>query len=107
MKGIFVESSVQRWMLDNLHLAQFLNHFYVWAHLPVTALFFGPFYGAYGIFELDAQNYQYAMISGPDTSYLWLLARSPVLDAATQQRLVARADALGFDTGQLIFVKHD
>ena len=69
--------------------------------------FFGPFYGAYGIFELDAQNYQYAMISGPDKSYLWLLARSPVLDAATQQRLVARAAALGFDTSQLIFVKHD
>jgi PAP2 superfamily len=38
--GIFFESSVQRWMLDNLHLAQFLNHFYVWAHLPVTAAFF-------------------------------------------------------------------
>jgi len=74
-------------------------------HLKVS--FFGPFYGAYGIFELDAQNYQYAMISGPDTSYLWLLARSPVLDAATQQRLVARAAALGFDTSQLIFVKHD
>ncbi len=74
-------------------------------HLKVS--FFGPFYGAYGIFELDAQNYQYAMISGPDKSYLWLLARSPVLDAATQQRLVARAAALGFDTSQLIFVKHD
>lgn len=38
--GIFFESSVQGWMLDNLHLAQFLNHFYVWAHLPVTAAFF-------------------------------------------------------------------
>jgi apolipoprotein D and lipocalin family protein len=74
-------------------------------HLKVS--FFGPFYGAYGIFELDAQNYQYALISGPDKSYLWLLARSPGLDAATQQRLVERAAALGFDTGQLIFVKHD
>ncbi len=38
--GIFFESSVQNWMLDNLHLAEFLNHFYVWAHLPVTAAFF-------------------------------------------------------------------
>jgi hypothetical protein len=38
--GIFFESSVQRWMLDNLHVTQVLNHFYVWAHLPVTALFF-------------------------------------------------------------------
>ena len=38
--GIFFESNVQGWMLDNLHLAEFLNHFYVWAHLPVTAAFF-------------------------------------------------------------------
>lgn len=38
--GFFFESSVQQWMLDNLHITQFLNHFYVWAHLPVTALFF-------------------------------------------------------------------
>lgn len=38
--GIFFESSVQRWMLENLHVTQVLNHFYVWAHLPVTALFF-------------------------------------------------------------------
>lgn len=71
-------------------------------HLKVS--FFGPFYGAYGIFELDRQDYRYALVSGPDKSYLWLLARSPVLDAATQQRLVARAAALGFDTGKLIFV---
>jgi hypothetical protein len=38
--GMFFESDVQRWALDNLHVTQFLNHFYVWAHLPVTALFF-------------------------------------------------------------------
>lgn len=38
--GLFFETSLQRWMLDNLHLMQFLNHFYVWAHLPVTAVFF-------------------------------------------------------------------
>ncbi len=24
------ESNVQGWMLDNLHLTEFLNHFYVW-----------------------------------------------------------------------------
>jgi len=73
-------------------------------HLKVS--FFGPFYGAYGIFELDKQDYRYAMVSGPDTSYLWLLARSPTLDAATQERLLQRAKALGFDTSQLIFVEH-
>jgi apolipoprotein D and lipocalin family protein len=68
--------------------------------------FFGPFYGSYVVFELDAKDYGHALVSGPDRSYLWLLARSPTLDAATRERLVARAAALGFDTRQLIFVDH-
>jgi apolipoprotein D and lipocalin family protein len=68
--------------------------------------FFGPFYGSYVVFELDQKDYRYALVSGPDRSYLWLLARSPTLDAATRDRLVAKASALGFDTGQLVFVDH-
>jgi apolipoprotein D and lipocalin family protein len=44
------------------------------------------------------------LVSGPDHSYLWLMARSPALDAATRDRLVARAAAAGFDTSKLIFV---
>jgi apolipoprotein D and lipocalin family protein len=71
-------------------------------HLKVS--FFGPFYGAYVVFELDREGYRYALVSGPDRSYLWLLARSPTLDAATRERLVARAAALGFDIARLIFV---
>lgn len=68
--------------------------------------FFGPFYGSYVVFELDAKDYRYALISGPDTSYLWLLARTPTLDATTKDRLVAQAAARGFDTSKLIFVDH-
>ncbi len=69
--------------------------------------FFGPFYGSYVIFELDRDNYSYALVCGPDKSYLWLLARSPRIDDALQKRLIARAAELGFDTGQLIYVRHD
>lgn len=65
--------------------------------------FFGPFYGAYIVFDLD-QDYRSSMVSGPDTSYLWLLSRTPTMDAATKKRLVAKAQALGFDTSRLIFV---
>lgn len=71
-------------------------------HLKVS--FFGPFYGAYVVFELDRESYRYALVSGPDRSYLWLLARAPTLDDTTRDRLVARARALGFDTERLIFV---
>jgi apolipoprotein D and lipocalin family protein len=69
--------------------------------------FFGPFYGSYVIFELDHENYQYAVVSGPDTSYLWILARTPEIDAELKADLIARASARGFDTSALIFVEHD
>jgi apolipoprotein D and lipocalin family protein len=74
-------------------------------HLKVS--FFGPLYGSYVVFDLDAQDYRHALVSGPDLSYLWLLSRSPTLDKATQDRLVARAAAAGFDTDRLVFVNHD
>jgi apolipoprotein D and lipocalin family protein len=69
--------------------------------------FFGPFYGAYIVFELDHDNYQYSLVSGPDKSYLWILARSPQIGKDVKDRLVAKAAAAGFDTTKLIFVGHD
>ena len=74
-------------------------------HLKVS--FFGPFYGSYVIFELDKENYQYAFVSGPDNSYLWLLARQPELDKQIIEKFIQRSQQLGFDTSKLIFVKHD
>lgn len=64
--------------------------------------FFGPFYGSYIIFDLDYEKY--ALISGPDLSYLWILSRTPHLDEATRARLIAKAKKAGFDTSKLIFV---
>ena len=68
--------------------------------------FFGPFYGAYNIIELDRENYAYALVCGPDRSYLWILARTPELDRRIIVRLVEKAASLGFDTGNLIYVNH-
>ena len=73
-------------------------------YLKVT--FFGPFYGSYIVFELDHDNYQYSLVSGPDKSYLWILARDPVLKEDIKGILIAKATALGFDTSKLIFVEH-
>lgn len=69
--------------------------------------FFGPFYGAYNIVDLDYENYRYAMVSGPNTRYLWILARYPQLEPAILDRLVAKAGALGFPVDELIFPEHD
>jgi apolipoprotein D and lipocalin family protein len=69
--------------------------------------FFGPFYGSYVIFGLDQENYQYAYISGPNNSYLWLLARTPELQQKIVDNFILRSKALGFDVGKLIFVRHE
>ena len=68
--------------------------------------FFGPFYGAYNILELDKDNYQYALVAGPDRSYLWILARSPQLDQNVMSALVNKARSLDFPTDELIYVDH-
>lgn len=69
--------------------------------------FFGPFYGSYIIFELDREEYQYALVCGPNKSYLWVLARAPELAEEIKKPLIAKAAAKGFDTNKLIFVDHD
>ena len=68
--------------------------------------FFGPFYGSYVVFELDRDNYQYAFVCGPNTSYLWLLSRTPVVNNEILARFVAEAKRLGFATEELIYVNH-
>ena len=66
--------------------------------------FFGPFYGGYNIMELDKDDYQYALVAGPDRSYLWILARSPKLDQETLDALVNIAKNANFPTEELIYV---
>lgn len=69
--------------------------------------FFGPFYGSYVIFELDHDNYQYAFVSGPDTDYLWLLSRTPVVSDEVLEKFTTMAKARGFDTSNLIYVEQE
>ncbi len=68
--------------------------------------FFGPFYGSYIVFELDHEDYQYSLVCGPNTSYLWVLARSGEIKQELKDILIAKAATLGFDTSKLIFVDH-
>lgn len=68
--------------------------------------FFGPFYGSYVVFGLDSDQYGWSFVSGPDTSYLWLLSRTPEVEHAVLQQFLDRAGWLGFDTASLIMVEH-
>lgn len=57
---------------------------------PTTAAlkvsFFGPFYGGYNVIRLD-DDYQYALVSGPNRDYLWILSRTPTIPAAVKPGL--------------------
>lgn len=71
------------------------------ARLKVS--FFGPFYGDYNIIALDTENYQWALVAGGSTKYLWILTRTPELDPMILETLKTRAQAYGFDTDALIY----
>lgn len=67
--------------------------------------FFGPFYGSYVVFDLDRDNYQYSFVSGPDSSYLWLLSRTPEVSPEVKARFINMSAARGFNTDDLIWVQ--
>ena len=69
--------------------------------------FFGPFYGGYHVIALDKENYSYAMVAGPNLSYLWILSRSTSLDETILSNLTDKAAEWGFKTTELITVEHD
>ena len=69
--------------------------------------FFGPFYGGYHIVALDHEQYAWAMISGPDRDYLWILARNRQLSPAVLEPLLQQAKVLGFAADRLIWVRQD
>ncbi len=74
------------------------------ASLSVT--FFWPFAGGYHVFALDQENYEYALIAGPSTDFLWILARQPDLPSDITDGLIGKAREAGFPVEELIFVDH-
>lgn len=67
--------------------------------------FFGPFYGGYNVIALDSQ-YQYALVSGPDRGYLWILSRTPTIPESVKQEYLSIARELGFPVEKLVWVNH-
>lgn len=92
-KGEWREAQGRAYFLDTADVAS----------LKVS--FFGPFYGGYHVFALDA-DYRWAMISGPSRDYLWMLSRQPNLDPVTLATLREEASRAGFDTQALIIPTH-
>ncbi|MGK3122596.1 outer membrane lipoprotein Blc [Candidatus Pantoea formicae] len=68
--------------------------------------FFGPFYGGYNVIALD-EDYQYALVSGPNRDYLWILSRQPKIPDKVKQQYLTTAKRLGFAVDKLIWVNQD
>jgi apolipoprotein D and lipocalin family protein len=71
-----------------------------------AVLSFLPFvWGDYWILGL-ATDYTWATVGSPDRNYLWILARTPVLDAERLASALAAARANGFDVERLTMTTH-
>jgi apolipoprotein D and lipocalin family protein len=65
---------------------------------------FGGFYGDYWIIDLG-ERYEFAVIGHPTRDYLWILSRTPTLDAAKLADILGRARAKKFDVSRLEYTK--
>lgn len=68
--------------------------------------FFRPFYAGYNIVAID-KDYQYALIYGNSTQYMWILSRNTKIDSITKEQFLKKAQQDGFDTSKLIWVTHN
>jgi apolipoprotein D and lipocalin family protein len=62
--------------------------------------FFWPFAGDYWIIDLD-EDYQWAVVGHPARTYLWILSRTPRMDDALYDELLARIAAKGYDLAKI------
>ncbi len=63
------------------------------------------FRAPYKVLYVDSE-YQSALVSGEDATYLWLLTREPVPATRMLKNLVEQAKLRGFDTSRLRYTKH-
>ncbi len=68
------------------------------ARLEVS--FFRPFWGDYWIIELEPE-YEYAVVGHPGRDYLWILSRTPTMDAARYDAILTRLSEKGYQTERL------
>jgi apolipoprotein D and lipocalin family protein len=63
--------------------------------------FFWPFRGDYWIIDLG-RDYDYAVVGHPSRDYLWILSRTPQMDAGSYERVLERVRQKGYDVSRLV-----
>ncbi len=72
---------------------------------PVWLGWLGAVWGDYWVIGLDS-DYRWALVGEPKREFLWLLSRTPQLDAATRDKALAIAAAQGYDLARVKASKH-
>ncbi|MBQ5940428.1 MULTISPECIES: lipocalin family protein [unclassified Massilia] len=72
---------------------------------PAILSFLPMVWGDYWVIDLD-QDYRLSAVSEPKREYLWILSRTPQVDAAAYEALLARLRAQGLDTSRLVRTIH-
>lgn len=71
---------------------------------PTWLSFIPAVWGDYWVVDLDPE-YSLVAVSEPKREYLWVLSRTPQVDAARYTALLARLEGQGFDTSKLVTTK--
>ena len=64
--------------------------------------FFWIFYSDYRVLALD-ENYNWALVGGSSSKYLWILSRTPILPEEELMLVLSEASRRGYDTDRLIY----
>ena len=73
---------------------------------PAWLSWLPPVWGDYWVIGL-APDYSWAVVGDPGREYLWILARTPRLDAAATAAARGAAQANGFEVGRLVPTPQD
>lgn len=65
--------------------------------------YFGPFYAAYNVLDIDA-DYRYALVSSSGLSYLWILSRETTVPDSIKTQFLKTAGDIGFEVDKLEWV---
>jgi apolipoprotein D and lipocalin family protein len=63
--------------------------------------FFRPFWGDYWIIQLDP-DYRYVVVGHPSRDYLWILSRTPTMEPALYDSIIAKLEADGYPLDRLV-----
>lgn len=74
-------------------------------NVKLKVQFFWPFKADYWIID-KADDYSWAVVSGPSRKYLWILCRTPELDKETWEYITDRLIKNGFDLSKLKMMVH-